>query len=116
LTLAMRLNTGFDGYVRFKFDPVSLRPETELSAHRSVQAAGIYKELSYGMITDEEAAHLLGRGERPQDAPKLMGTFFTDGSGEVHPTELSDNTGAQERALSEGTVNGSPPSRGPGGS
>jgi hypothetical protein len=114
LTLAMRLNTGFDGYVKFKFKPISLRPEAELSAHRSVHSASIYKELAYGMITDDYAAHLLDRGERPEGAPDLMGTFFMDSSPDVHPADLSDNTGAQERSLSEGTSSGTPVSRGGG--
>jgi len=114
LTLSMRLMTGVDGYIKFNFNPINLRPEAELSAHRSVYQQNIFQELSVGMITDEEAAHLLGRGPRAEDAPKLSGTFFMDASMSTHPTEMNDNSGAQERTMSEGTSRGSATSRGGG--
>ncbi len=116
-TLSTRLLTGSDGYVRFKFNPVDIRPESELSAHRSVDAQGVYRNLSLGFISDEEAAHKLGTGPRPAGAPPLSGTMFMDAAGandETKPKDLTDNAGAQEKNLSEGTSNGSATSSGGG--
>lgn len=116
-TLATRLLTGTDGYVKFKFNPVDIRPESELSAHRSVDMQNILRKLSLGFLSDEEAAHLLKTGPRPAGAPALSGTLFMDAAGanDPSPKDLSDNAGAQERALSEGTSNGSATSSGGGG-
>ncbi len=115
-TLATRLLTGTDGYVKFKFNPVDIRPESELSAHRSVDAQGIYRNLSMGFLTDEEAAHKLGTGPRAPGAPKLSGTMFMDATGanDPKPKDLTDNSGAQEKNLSEGNENGSATSSGGG--
>lgn len=114
-TLSTRLLTGTDGYVKFKFNPVDIRPESELSAHRSVDTQNILRKLSLGFITDEEAAHLLGTGPRPAGAPPLSGTMFMDATGnnDVAPKDATGD-GAQERSLSEGTANGSATSSGGG--
>jgi len=114
LTLSMRLVTGNDAYIKFKFNSINLRPDAELSAHQSVMDTNILRKLSNGFLTDEEAAHLLGCGPRPEGAPKLSGTFFMDSGAETHPTDMDDNSGAQERNLSEGTARGSATSRGGG--
>jgi len=115
-TLATRLLTGTDGYVKFKFNPVDIRPESELSAHRSVDTQNILRKLSLGFLDDDEAAHLLGTGPRPAGAPPLSGTMFMDGeanSGDPAPKDATGD-GAQERALSEGTSKGSATSSGGG--
>lgn len=114
-TLSARLLTGTDGYVKFKFNPVDIRPESELSAHRSVDTQNILRKLSLGFLTDEEAAHKLGTGPRPAGAPPLSGTMFMDAAGgsDLAPKDATGD-GAQERTLSEGTENGSATSSGGG--
>ena len=113
-TLATRLMTGSDGYVTFKFNPVDLRPESELSAHRSVKQQNVLSQLSLGFLSDDEAGHLLNTGPRPAGAPPLSGTFFMDANDPTKPNDLDGNEGAQERVLSEGTQNGSATSSGGG--
>jgi len=114
-TLSTRLLTGTDGYVKFKFKPVDLRPESELSAHRSVDTQNTLRKLSLGFLTDEEAAHLLGTGPRAPGSPPLSGTMFMDAAGnnDVAPKDATGD-GAQERTLSEGTKGGSATSSGGG--
>jgi len=104
-TLATRLITGTDGYVKFKFKPIDIRPESELSAHRSVDMQNTMRKLSVGFLTDDEAAHIVGSGPRAPGAPTLSGTMFLDPGSENEETASTD--GAQERALQEGNENGS---------
>lgn len=105
-TLATRLITGTDGYVKFKFKPIDIRPESELSAHRSVDMQNIMRQLSVGFLTDDEAAHIVGSGPRAPGAPNLSGTMFLDPSGSEDPGAANED-GATERTLTEGTANGS---------
>lgn len=88
LTLACRLH-GRDVYVKFEFDDIDLRPETELQAFRTMEHQRIMELLSLGFITDEYAAHLLRLGRRPPGAPKLSGTMFVTGG----KNKETDNTG-----------------------
>lgn len=78
LTLACRL-MGADVYARFEFDPIDLRPASELEAFRTLREQRIYEQLSLGFLTDDEAAWKLGTGPRAPGAPELSGTFFNDG-------------------------------------
>jgi len=112
-TLATRLLTGQDGYVKFKFRPIDIRPESELSAHRSVDQQRVLRNLSLGFITDEEAGHLLGTGPLAPGAPPLSGTMFLDPKG-ANDATTGQTDGAQERTLNEGTENGSATSSGGG--
>ena len=99
LTLSARL-IGSDIYVKFKFNPVDLRPENEIEAHKAIRQSRILEQLSLGFITDDEASQLLGTGVRPPNAPELSGTMFKEGSGiGVDETKVSPNNGAQEKAL-----------------
>ena len=79
LTLAVRLY-GVDVYIKFKFNPINLRPEDELEAYRSMQQNRVLEQLSLGFLTDEQAAEKLGTGLRPPGAPKLSGTMFHQAS------------------------------------
>lgn len=81
LTLACRLS-GADVYVKFVFDPLDLRPEMELESFYTLQQTRILEQLSYGFISDEEAAVALGTGPRPASAPKLSGTMFAVNKGQ----------------------------------
>lgn len=98
LTLAARL-TGENVYIKFAFDPVDLRPTTEVEAHLAIRQSRILDQLSLGFLSDDEAAHMLGAGFRPPGAPLLSGTMFRHGGTEVDPSKATLNNGAQEKAL-----------------
>ena len=94
LTLSCRL-AGHDVYVEFKFEPLDLRPESELEAFRTMKEARTLQRLSLGFITDDEAANILGVFPRPVGAPKLSGTFFWEnGSADDTPATQPGDTAA----------------------
>ena len=77
LTLACRLY-GADVYVKFSFNDIDLRPQAELEAFKTMRESRILYRLSYGLITDAQAAFELDLPYNPA-APKLSGTlFYTD--------------------------------------
>jgi len=98
LTLAARLY-GSDVYVKMEFNPINLRPEDELEAFKTMRQARVLELLSYGFITDEEAAEALGTGERSPTAPPLSGTMFINGSSKGRAEEASPNDDPMGRAL-----------------
>ena len=75
LTLAVRLY-GADAYIRFRFQPIDLRPEHELEAHKAILQNRVLELLSLGRITDDEAQMLLGLGSLPESADVLSNTRF----------------------------------------
>jgi len=75
LTLSLRL-LGHDVYAEFRYAPVSLRPEDEMTAFRQTRQMMILEQLSLGLITDEEAAMELTGHLPPKGAPVLSGTGF----------------------------------------
>jgi len=113
ITLAVRLITGSDCYCQFRFNPINIRPESELSAHKSVIFQNELHKLSLGLYTDDEFAHIVGTGTRPPTAPSISGTLFMDG-GATQPKDMGLNTDGQARNLNEGTAQGSPVSQGGG--
>ena len=102
LTLACRLY-GADVYVKFKFDPINLRPEDELEAFKTMQQERILKLLSEGFLTDEEAAHMLGTGPRAPGAPPLSGTGFMRSNSTIDASKASPNDDPQGAALQPST-------------
>lgn len=75
LTLAARL-MGLDVVIKFEYDEIELRPKSELEAFYAQRQSRIFEQLSYGLITDEEAClRLTGRLPSP-NMPKLSGTEF----------------------------------------
>ena len=102
LTLAARLY-GADVYVKFRFTPIDIRPETELEAFKTMEQARILEQLSLGFITDEEAAELLHTGPRAPGAPKLSGTMFTKNTSADKAENASPNADPQGRALQPDT-------------
>ena len=80
-TLAVRLY-GVDAYAKAVFNPIDLRPESELEAFRTMREERILRRLSLGLITDEQAAFELGLPFNPS-APPLSGTRFMDSPGNV---------------------------------
>ena len=99
MTLAVRLY-GADVYVRFRFEPIDLRPESELEAFRVLRQSRVLELLSLGFLTDQQAAEELGTGPRAPNAPELSGTMFKEmsgtgfqNSGDPEPTPNSDPMG-----------------------
>jgi len=102
LTLATRLY-GVDAYVKFQFEGINLRPDDELEAFKTMKQDRVFKLLSEGFLTDEEAAHELGTGPRAPNAPPLSGTGFMRGSSGIDATDASPNADPQGRALQPDT-------------
>ncbi len=75
LTLACRLY-GVDCYVELAFNPIDLRPASELEAHLAIRQNRALELLSYGRITDDECQALLSLGSLPAGAENLSGTKF----------------------------------------
>jgi hypothetical protein len=76
LTLGVRL-MGADVIVRFEYDPIDLRPSNELEAFRAQKQSRILEQLSFGLISDEEASIDLTGKMPPKGMAKLSGTMFT---------------------------------------
>ena len=92
LTLAVRL-LGVDGHVKFVFNPIDLRPDTELEAYYGTRQRRIFERLSYGFISDAEACFELG--VRPQGLTQaLSGTgFYTNTKTSTQEGERVSSTG-----------------------
>lgn len=100
LTLAARM-TGYEGYVECVFDPVELRPATELEPHLTMRQARLLENLSLGLITDDEYhIEMFGR-LRPDSAPELSGTnFMAAGNGaSVDAQGVSPNSDPLGRSI-----------------
>lgn len=109
LTLAIRLY-GFNGYVRVRFNPIDLRPESELEAYKVQKQTRNLELLSLGIITDYQFCLEMGIDYNP-DMPPLSGTMFHQkSSGSVEGVESdqpddveTDNTGGMESTLNSDT-------------
>lgn len=75
LTLAARL-FGFDVYVEFAYNPVDLRPESELEAFSAMKQSRVLELLSLGMLSDDEACIQLTGNLPPDTFTPLSGTGF----------------------------------------
>ena len=105
MTLAIRLY-GADAYVKFEFDTIDLRPDSELEAFKIMKQDRILEQLSLGFLTDEEAAEILGTGPRAPGAPPLSGTMFHD-SGGINAQDASPNMDPMGRSLQPDTPSNS---------
>lgn len=98
LTLSMRL-LGMDGFVKFEFEPINLRPADELEAYRGTKQKRVLESLSYGLINDAQACYDLG--VRPQGLQGMLaGTGFYGGTTETGEGERETSSG---RALNPDT-------------
>jgi hypothetical protein len=79
MTLGVRL-FGLDVSIEFRYDDIDLRPQIELEAFKAQRQARIIEQLSFGMITDEEACLDLTGTLPPPGMPKLSGTMFSAGN------------------------------------
>lgn len=96
LTLGARL-AGADVTVWFKLDAPDLRPENEQQAFYAMRQTQILEKLSLGLLSDDEAANMLGCFPRPEGAPNLSGTMFHKGSNNAElPTFPGDTSQGRE--------------------
>ena len=102
-TLALRL-LGHEVSVKFKFEPVNLRPEIELASFKAIEQATLLKELSLGMRTDEEVSIMLTGTLPPKGYIPLSGTRFetamTDNTGNNYSNTSTDTSGAADSTQS----------------
>lgn len=77
-TLALRL-FGQDVYVRFESAEIELRPSSELEAFKSMRQSRILEQLSFGMLSDEEACLDLTGQLPPAGYVPVSGTRFSEG-------------------------------------
>jgi hypothetical protein len=91
-TLAVRL-LGYDVVAEFTYDPIDLRPESELESFRSVKQARILELLSLGLLTDEEASLQLTGRLPPKGYVPLSGTQFKS-AGPAEATDPTSNAGS----------------------
>lgn len=102
-TLALRM-TGYQGYVTCKFDPVELRPATELEPQLVMRQSRLQTDLSLGLISDEEY-HMWSYGRpAPAGAPTLAGTGFSqpatgESSSVANAGKVSPNSDPLGRAV-----------------
>jgi hypothetical protein len=75
LTLAVRL-LGFDVAVTFEFEDINLRPEAEMESFRALKQSRILELLSWGFLSDEQAAIELTGQLPPAGFTPLSGTQF----------------------------------------
>lgn len=79
-TLAVRL-FGLDVSIDFRYDDIELRPSGELEAFRSQKQSRVLEQLSFGMLSDEEACLELTGSLPPPGMTPLSGTRFSEGLG-----------------------------------
>lgn len=97
-TFILRL-TGSTSRVVVRFEPVEMRPQTELWAQKVLQQSFLQKELSLGSITDDDYHLELFGHIRPDSAPILSGTGFMNKS-VVDAGTVSANTDPTGRSVS----------------
>lgn len=96
LTLSVRL-FGLDVYVEFAYDPVDLRPASELEAFKQTHQSRILELLSLGLISDDEASLQLTGSLPPAGYTKLSGTMFKS----AKPAGVEDRTTNGGSALNQ---------------
>lgn len=89
MTFAMRL-MGYDGKVECRFAKAELRPDLELEPQRVLKQSRLQKDLSLGLITDEEYHLQMFNRLPPPGAPQLSGTRFLD-AGKMNTVNNADN-------------------------
>lgn len=86
LTFALRLN-GSQSYVEVYFDKPEMRPPNELEPANVQKQARLHKDLSLGIISDDEYHLAMYNRPKPPEAPELSGTRFLDAqSGDANGT------------------------------
>ena len=101
LTLAMRMS-GYAGYIEVEFDPVELRPATELEPMLALKESRMTKALSLGLITDDEYHMEMFNRPAPPGVPKLSGTNFENPGSTVDAGSVSPNSDPLGRSVTSG--------------
>lgn len=111
LTVSVRL-FGMDVVVYFEFADIDLRPEADLASFRQTQQMMTLELLSYGFLSDEEAALKLTGSLPPVGFKPLSGTRFKD---KVQPgaAPAGDGSSNSGSTLNQ-NLNGDTPSQGRG--
>lgn len=95
LTFALRLS-GSQSYAEVYFDKPEMRPPNELEPALIQKQVRLQKDLSLGMITDEEYHLQMYNRPKPSNAPELSGTRFLEkqeaGSTETSAADAKTNT------------------------
>lgn len=99
LTLAMRM-TGYAGSVVCEFDPVELRPSTELEPQLALRQNRMLENLSLGLITDDEYHMEMFNRPAPAGSPQLSGTNFRDKAKATVADGVSPNSDPLGRSVS----------------
>lgn len=99
LTMALRLQ-GSESRVMVKFPNIDLRSELELEAQLNLRANRLRQDLSDGIISDDEYHISMYRRIRPDEAPELSGTGFTNAKMEVDAESVSPNSDPTGRSVS----------------
>lgn len=105
LTVALRL-MGVDGFVKFTYDEIDLRPASELAAFRAMETSNTLQLLSLGFLTDEQASIELTRHLPPAGFKPLSGTGFYSSNAagsQINTDQGASNTSAMGKALKPGT-------------
>lgn len=114
-TLAVRL-FGLDVAISFIYDPIELRPTSELEAFYAQRQSRILEQLSFGLITDEEACLDLTGSLPPPGMAKLSGTMFSAGLGKGGENPYSNApAGGGSGSGKPATTNGANDSNAPTG-
>ena len=103
-TMSARL-LGYKGFIECSFDPINLRPTLELEPQKLAKQNRILQLQSFGHITDDEAALILGIEHAP--ATPLMGTNFLGSSPSMDVEGISPNTDPLGRSITGGQGSGS---------
>ena len=82
LTFALRLS-GSTSYVKVYFDKPEMRPPNELEPAKVQKQTRLQKDLSLGLITDDEYHWEMYNRPKPSSAPELSGTGFLENQNET---------------------------------
>lgn len=93
---------GYAGFVEVNFKKAELRPELELEPQLALRAARLRRDLSSGLITDDEFHMMMYNRIRPESSPILSGTGFETPTGgvEVDAEKVSPNGDPLGRSMS----------------
>lgn len=109
LTLSVRL-FGLDVTVDFEFDPIELRPETELLAFKAQYYETLKDMWAKGLISDMEACLRMTHRPLPPSFKPLSGTYFTTGGdpngAPATPPSAKDNNNYSGTAVGGGQSGG----------
>lgn len=94
LTFALRLS-GSQNIVEVYFDKPEMRPPNELEPAMVQRQARLLKDLSLGIISDDEYHLAMYNRPKPPTAPTLSGTGFLDPKAEDNATTTNDPKNAK---------------------